>query len=94
MKLDVFIYTAFMKACASSPALLEPAHAAFKRMIWGPRRMKPSQVCMELLMLTATCIVLQDLHESNDAWYPSVVPAHSDRHESCVEIGRCIGHRL
>ena len=93
MKLDVIIYTAFMKACASSPALLEPAHAAFKRMIWGPRRMKPSQVCV-ILILTAICIVLQDLRESNDAWYPSVVPTHSGRHESCVETGRCIGHRL
>ena len=69
VKLDVVIYTAFMKACASGPALLEPAHAAFKRMIWGPRRMKPSQVCVSLTP-TATCVILQESHESDDEWYP------------------------
>ena len=49
VKLDKVVYTAFMKACAGSPDLLEPAHAVFKRMIWGPRRMKPSQVCLPML---------------------------------------------
>lgn len=43
-KLDTVVCTAYMKACGSSPDLLEAAHAMFKRMIWGPRRLKPNQV--------------------------------------------------
>lgn len=40
------VYTAFIKACGASPGpgLVDAAHAAFKKMIWGPRRMKPNRV--------------------------------------------------
>lgn len=44
VKLNTVVYTAFIKACGTSPGLVDAAHAAFKKMIWGPRRMKPNQV--------------------------------------------------
>lgn len=44
VKLTTAAYTAFIKACGTSPGLVDAAHAAFKRMVWGPRRMKPNQV--------------------------------------------------
>ncbi len=44
VKLTTATYTAFIKACGTSPGLVDAAHAAFKRMVWGPRRMKPNQV--------------------------------------------------
>ena len=42
MKLDTKVYTAFIKACGTRPSLVGHAHAAFKKMIWGPSRMKPN----------------------------------------------------
>ena len=44
VKLSTAVYTSFIKACGSSPALVDAAHAAFKKMIWGPRRLKPNRV--------------------------------------------------
>ena len=42
VQLDTKVYTAFIKACGTSPSLVGHAHTAFKKMIWGPRRMKPN----------------------------------------------------
>lgn len=51
-KLNTVVYTAFIKACGDHPApgLIDAAHAAFKKMIWGPRRMKPNQVTYVTMM--------------------------------------------
>lgn len=45
-KLNTVVYTAFIKACGASPGpgLVDAAHAAFMKMIWGPRRIKPNHV--------------------------------------------------
>ena len=50
VKLNTAVYTAYIKACGSSPGLVDSAHAAFKKMIWGPRRMKPNQVTFITMM--------------------------------------------
>ena len=50
VKLNTAVYTAYIKACGTSPGLVDAAHAAFKKMIWGPRRMKPNQVTFITMM--------------------------------------------
>ncbi|KAL3142638.1 hypothetical protein ABBQ38_002947 [Trebouxia sp. C0009 RCD-2024] len=50
VKLSTGVYTAFIKACGTSPGLVDAAHAAFKKMVWGPRRMKPNQVTFVTMM--------------------------------------------
>lgn len=61
-KLCTVVYTAFIKACGSSPGLVDAAHAAFKKMVWGPRRMKPNQVTFVTMMR-----VLREAARQHDA---------------------------
>ena len=66
VKLTTASYTAFIKACGTRPGLVDAAHAAFKRMVWGPRRMKPNQVTF-----VTTMRVLREasrLHQALDVY--------------------------
>lgn len=89
-KLNTVVYTAFIKACGSSPDLAEHAHAAFKKMVWGPRRMKPNQITF------VTCMrVLREanhLHEALDVYsgmrragFPGVNSEFQELVKACAE---------
>ena len=81
MKLDKVAYTAFIKACGTSPGLVDAAHAAFKKMVWGPRRMKPNQVTF-----VTTMRVLREasrLHQALDV-YLGMRRAGTSHHHSWV----------
>ncbi|KAA6424792.1 MAG: hypothetical protein FRX49_04966 [Trebouxia sp. A1-2] len=90
VKLTTAAYTAFIKACGTSPGLVDAAHAAFKRMIWGPRRMKPNQVTF-----VTTMRVLREAsrpHEALDVYlgmrragFPGVNSEFQEMVKACAE---------
>lgn len=90
VKLTTASYTAFIKACGTRPGLVDAAHAAFKRMVWGPRRMKPNQVTF-----VTTMRVLREasrLHQALDVYlgmrragFPGVNSEFQELVKACAE---------
>ena len=66
MRLTTFEYTAYIKACSGTSLLVDKGQAAFKQMIWGPRRLKPNQVTYITLMKNLREI--GRLHEALDVY--------------------------
>ena len=86
VQLDTKVYSAFLKACATSPSLVGHAHAALKRIIWGPRRMKPNvatfvtrskkvreAVCMLPWVSTLACANCKQVSQLHTLLCPAVL---------------------